>query len=101
MTTLAHARTDSYGRSRNSRALLERSIAEAPSHVPPSAGWLRRLFPRDRSAAALIRRYHLWPAIEHAYDRVAREIMGPVRVQISAEDEFGSAFLMVVFKCHS
>jgi len=68
--------------------------------VPPPSGWLRRLFARDRSAAALIRRYRLWPAIEHAYDRVTRE-MGPVRVEISAEDSFGLEFVMVVFLCDS
>ena len=68
--------------------------------MPPPAGWLRRLFPRDRSAAALIRRYRLQPAIEHAYDRVSRE-MGPVRVEISAHDSFGTEFVMVVFLCDS
>ena len=104
MTTLAHARTDGYGRPggprADSRALLERAVADAPSHVPPPAGWLSRLFARDRSAAALIRRYRLWPAIEHAYERVTRE-MGPLCVEISAEDSFGFEFLMVVFMCDS
>jgi hypothetical protein len=104
MTTLAHPRTDGYGAPRGPRAdgrtLLERAIAEAPSHVPPPTGWLRRLFAHDRSAAALIRRYRLWPAIEHAYERVTRE-MGPVRVEISAEDSFGLEFVMVVFLCDS
>jgi hypothetical protein len=104
MTTLAHPRTDGYGRPggprADGRALLERAVAEAPSHVPPPAGWLRRLFVRDRSAAALIRRYRLWPAIEHAYERITRE-MGPVRVEISAEDSFGFVFVMVVFLCDS
>jgi hypothetical protein len=69
MTTLAHPRTDGYGAPRgprtDGRALLERAIADAPSHVPPPSGWLRRLFVRDRSATALIRRYRHWPAIEH------------------------------------
>jgi hypothetical protein len=104
MTTLAHPRTDGYGRPggprADGRALLERAVADAPSHIPPPAGWLRRLFARDRSAAALIRRYRLWPAIEHAYERVTRE-MGPVRVEISAEDSFGTEFVMVVFMCDS
>jgi hypothetical protein len=104
MTTLAHPRTDGYGRPggprTDGRAMLERAVADAPSHVPPPAGWLRRLLPRDRSAAGLIRRYRLWPAIEHAYERVMRE-MGPVRVEISAEDSFGFEFLMVVFQCDS
>jgi hypothetical protein len=104
MTTLAHPRTDGYGAPRgpraDSRALLERAVADAPSHVPPPTGWLRRLFARDRSAAALIRRYRLWSAIEHAYERVTRE-MGPVRVEVSAEDGFGTEFVMVTFLCDS
>jgi hypothetical protein len=104
MTTLAHPRTGGFGRPGgprvDGRALLERAVAEAPSHVPPPSGWLRRLFARDRSASALIRRYRLWPAIEHAYERVTRE-MGPVRVEVSAEDSFGTEFVMVVFLCNS
>ena len=104
MTTLAHPRTDGFGRPggprADGRAHLERAVADAPSHVPPPNGLLRRLFARDRSAAALIRRYRLWPAIEHAYERVTRE-MGPVRVEVSAEDSFGLAFVMVVFSCQS
>lgn len=104
MTTLAHPRTDGYGRPggprTDGRALLERAVADAPSHMPPPAGWLRRLFARDRSAAALIRRYRLWPAIEHAYERVTRE-MGPVRVKITAENTFGLEWVMVVFLCNS
>jgi hypothetical protein len=82
------------------RALLERAIADAPSHVPPPSEWLRRLFARDRSAAALVRRYRLWPAIEHAYERVTRE-MGPVQVEVSAEDSFGLPWVMVTFLCDS
>ncbi|MFL5384098.1 MAG: hypothetical protein ACJ8GN_16370 [Longimicrobiaceae bacterium] len=94
MTTLAHPRTDGHGRPRDSRALLERAIADAPSHVPPPAGWLRRLFARGRAAAALVRRYRLQPAIEHAYDRVTRE-MGPVRVEISAEDDLERPYVLM------
>jgi len=98
MTTLAHPRINGYGDGGNSRAdrraLLERAIADAPSHVPPPSGWLRRLYARDQSAAALIRRYRLWPAIEHAYDRVTAE-MGPVRVEISAEDDLGQAYVLM------
>ena len=97
MTTLAHPRTDGFGRPggprADGRALLERAVAEAPSHVPPPAGWLR-LFARDRSAAALIRRYRLWPAIEHAYERVTRE-MDPVRVEVSAEDDVGRPYVLM------
>jgi len=104
MTTLAHPRTDGYGRPRgprgDGRALLERAIADAPSHVPPPSGWLRRIFARDRSAAALVRRYRLWQAIEHAYERVTHE-MGPVRVEVSAEDSFGLEFVLVFFHCDS
>ena len=104
MTTLAHPRTDGFGRPggprADGRALLERAVAEAPSHVPPPTGWLRRLFARDRSAVGLIRRYRLWPAIEHAYERITRE-MGPVRVEISAEDTFGVEWVMVTFFCDS
>jgi len=94
MTTLAHPTTDGYGRPRDVHALLERAIADAPSHVPPPAGWLRRLFARDHSAAALIRRYRLQPAIEHAYERIIRE-MGPVRVEISAEDDLDHPYLLM------
>src|SRR3954470_6337199 len=98
MTTLAHPRTDGYGRphgpSADGRALLPSAIADAPSHVPPPSGWLRRLFARDQSAAALIRRYRLWPAIEHAYERITRE-MGPVRVEISAEDDVGRPYVLM------
>jgi hypothetical protein len=98
MTTLAHPRTDGYGRPHgpraDGRALLERAVADAPSHVPPPSGWLRRLFVRNQSAAALVRRYRLWPAIEHAYERVTRE-MGPVRVQVSAEDDVGQAYVLM------
>jgi len=104
MATLAHPRTDGYGAPRgpraDGRALLERAVADAPSHVPPPTGWLRRLFARDQSAAALIRRHRLWPAIEHAYERVTRE-MGPVRVEVSAEDSFGLEWVMVTFLCDS
>ena len=104
MTTLAHPRTDGFGRPggprADGRALLERAVADAPSHVPPPSGWLRRLFARDRSAAALIRRYRLWPAIEHAYERITGE-MGPVRVEISAEDTFGLEWVMLTFLCDS
>jgi hypothetical protein len=98
MTTLAHPRTDGFGPSggprADGRALLERAVAEAPSHVSPPQGWLRRAFARDRSAAALIRRYRLWPAIEHAYERITRE-MGPVRVEISAEDDIGRPYVLM------
>jgi hypothetical protein len=104
MTTLAHPRTDGYGRPGgpriDGRAVLERAVADAPSHVPPPSGWLRRLFARNQSADALVRRYRLWPAIEHAYERVTRE-MGAVRVKVSAEDSFGLEWVMVTFLCDS
>jgi hypothetical protein len=98
MTTLAHPRTDGYGRPHgpraDGRALLERAVADAPSHVPPPSGWLRRLFARNQSADALVRRYRLWPAIEHAYERVTRE-MGSVRVEVSAEDDVGQPYVLM------
>jgi len=98
MTTLAHPRTDGFGRPggprTDGRALLERAVADAPSHVPPPSGWLRRLFARDRSVAGLIHRYRLWPAIEHAYERATRE-MGPVRVEVSAEDDVGRPYVLM------
>ena len=104
MATLAHQRAGGLGRSADwgtsARAVLERAVADAPSHVPPPTGWLRHLFARDQSAAALIRRYRLWPAIEHAYERVTREF-GPVRVEVTAEDSYGTEFLMVIFLCES
>lgn len=99
MTTLAHPCTDGYerpfGPRRDSRALLERAVAVGPSCGPPPSGRLRRLFARDRSAAALIRRYRLWPAIEHAYKRVTQEI-GPVRVEVSAEDDVGGPYILMI-----
>lgn len=75
-------------------------MAEASGRLLPERGWLRRWFPRDRSAAALIRRYRLWPAIEHAYERVVRAF-GPVRVEVSVEDPYWTEFVMVVFHCES
>jgi hypothetical protein len=81
------------------RALLERAVGAAPSNVPRPRG-LRRLFARDQSAAALIRRYRLLPAIENAYERVSRE-SGPVTVEVSAEDGDGKDFVMVIFLCDS
>ena len=81
------------------RAILERAVAEAPSNVEPARG-LRRLFARDHSAAALIRRYGLWPAMERAYELVLREF-GPVDVEVSAEDGDGTEFVMVTFLSNS
>ena len=98
MTTLAHPTLNgSAGTCLAARAVLERAIAAAPSNIPPPRG-LRRLFARDRSAAGLIKRYGLWPAIEHSYERVTREF-GPVGVEVSAEDCFGSEYVMVIFLC--
>jgi hypothetical protein len=98
MTTLAHPRTDGYerpgGPRADGRALLEHAVEDAPSRVPPASGWLRRLFPPDCSAAALIRRHRLWPAIEYAYERITREL-GPVRVEVSAEDDDGRPYVLV------
>ncbi|HEX8244549.1 MAG TPA: hypothetical protein VF541_13680, partial [Longimicrobium sp.] len=41
---------------------------------------------------ALIERYRLWPAIEHAYVRITREY-GAMRVGFAAEDDDGEHFL--------
>ncbi|HKP75771.1 MAG TPA: hypothetical protein VJT67_09540 [Longimicrobiaceae bacterium] len=98
MTTLTTNLPGSAATGSTARTLLERAVAEAPSHIPAPRG-LRRLFARDRSAAGLIRRYRLWPAIEHAYERVTREF-GPVDVDVSAEDGDGTEFVMVTFLCH-
>ncbi|HEX8904535.1 MAG TPA: hypothetical protein VF771_06820 [Longimicrobiaceae bacterium] len=96
MATLAHPTAGEFGRSKagasGARAVLERAVDAAPSHIPPPRGWLRRLLGRDRSARAVIRRYRLWPEIEHAYAWIVREF-GPVRVEMSVEDEFGFHFV--------
>jgi len=75
------------------RAVLEHAVAEAPSNVLPPRG-IRRLFARDRSAAALIRRYGLWPAIEHAYELVVNEF-GSAEVSVSAEDDPHGAYVLM------
>ena len=104
MATLTHRPLESFGRAAAlptlRRSVLERAIAAAPSHVPTPQGWLRRLLARDQSAAALVRRYRLLPAIEHAYGRVIGEF-GSARVEVSGEDSFGHAFVMVLFYCDS
>ena len=87
MATLAHPTTGEFGKRSGEagvRATLERAVDAAPSHIRPPRSRLRRLFARDRSARALIERYRLWPAIEHAYARITREY-GPMPVEISAE----------------
>jgi hypothetical protein len=99
VATLAHPTTGEFGNQSSDagaiRAVLERAVDAAPSHVRPPRGWLRRLFARDRSARALIERYRLWPAIEHAYGRVTREY-GPMRVEIRAlEDADGDCIVEV------
>ena len=60
MATLAHPRLDgdvSSGSPVSARAVLERAVAAATINIPAPRGWLRRAVSRDRSAAALIRRY--------------------------------------------
>ena len=89
MATLAHPTTGEFGKRNGEagvRATLERAVDAAPSHIRPPRSRLRRLFARDRSARALIERYRLWPAIEHAYARITREY-GPMRVEISVWDD--------------
>lgn len=104
MATLAHDRAGGFGRASDfdaaSRAMLERAIAAAESNIPEPNGWLGRLVGRDRSAAALVHRYRLLPAIEHAYARVTREF-GPIGVEVSAEGGDGPDFVMVTFFCES
>jgi len=80
------------------RAALERAVDAAPSHVRPPRGRLRRLLARPRSARALIERYRLWPAIEHAVQCVTDEY-GPVRVGIAADHEDGDAHVELELFC--
>jgi len=99
VATLAHPTADEFGRRIPQpaiRATLERALDDAPSEIPPPRGWLRRLFARDRSARALVQRYRLWPAIEHAYTRVTREY-GPLRMAIRARDYGGDHCLTIDF----
>jgi len=102
LATIAHPTASEFGKPRDAssvRAALERAVDDAPSHVRPPRGRLRRLFARDRSARALVERYRLWPAIEHAWARVTREY-GPVRPEISAEDGWGDPYVRVEFIGH-
>ncbi|HSU14521.1 hypothetical protein [Longimicrobium sp.] len=98
MATLAHPTSGEFGRPRTPTAMareaLERAVDTAPSRIPPPRGWLRRLFARDRSARALIERYRLWPEIEYVHERISREL-GPARVEVTAEDEFGYPYVAV------
>ena len=93
MATLAHRTADtlaSRGTPGAMRAALERALDDAPTELPRPRGWLRRLFARDRSARALVERYRLWPAIEHAVQCVTDEY-GPVRVGAAVEGDAGDA----------
>jgi hypothetical protein len=98
VATLAHSAAGEFGKrsgaEAGTRAVLERAVDAAPSHIRPPRGRLRSLFARGRSARALIERYRLWPAIEHAYQRITREY-GPVRVEISAEDGWGDPYVLM------
>ena len=97
MATIAHPTAGEFARrhaTSSARAALERAVDAAPSRIPPPRGWLRRLFARDRSARAIIERYRLWPEIEHAYERITREL-GPARVEITAEDDYGEPYVAV------
>lgn len=104
MATVAHPGTTYFGEAPTSldgaRALLERAIAAAPNNAPAPRGWLRRLVARDNSAAALVRRYRLWPAIEHAYARVASEF-GHLRVEASVRGDDEPEFVSLVLMCES
>ncbi|HEX6751173.1 MAG TPA: hypothetical protein VF092_28035 [Longimicrobium sp.] len=95
MATLAHPRTDGFGRrdiSAESAAVLDRAMRVARSHVRPRRGVARLLLGRRASAAALIRRYRLRGAILAAYERIAREL-GPPRVEITAEESAGEVYV--------
>jgi len=99
LATIAHPTASEFGKPRDAssvRAALERAVDDAPSHVRPPRGRLRRLFARDRSARALVERYRLWPAIEHAWARVTRQY-GPVRIEISAESLDDEAVVVANF----
>jgi hypothetical protein len=100
VATLAHPAAGEFGNrggvAGGARAVLERAIDAAPSYIRPPQGRLRRLLARGRSARALIERYRLWPAIEHAYERITRAY-GPMRVEISAEDGWGDPFVRLEF----
>ncbi|HSU16888.1 hypothetical protein [Longimicrobium sp.] len=99
MATLAHPTANEFSKPRDTsamRAALERAVDAAPRHVRPPRGRLRRLFARDRSARALIGRYRLWSAIEHAWARVTREY-GPMRVEISADSDGDDTYVVVNF----
>jgi len=86
VATLAHPAEGEFGNRSDTaasmRRVLERAVDSAPSHIRPPRGRLRRLFARDRSARALVKRYRLWPAIEHAYNRVTRQY-GSVRLELA------------------
>lgn len=97
MVTLTHPRLDrdvSSASGASARAVLERAVAAATTNIPAPRAWLRRVASRDRSAAALIRRYRLWPAIEHAYERVRGEF-GNVLVSFRTEELIGSHDLVM------
>ena len=99
--TIAHPTASEFGKPRDAssmRAALERAVDDAPSHVQPPRGRLRRLFARDRSARALVERYRLWPAIEHAVQCVTEEY-GPVRVGVAVEDDDGDAHVVLELFC--
>lgn len=101
MATAVYSRPMDFGETSGwldgSRALLERAIAAAPNNAHAPHGWLRRLVARDTSAAALVRRYRLWPAMVDAYERISRKYE-PTRVAVSSEDDLGGPYvLMEVF----
>ena len=100
MATLAHPAEGEFGNrsaaAASMRRVLERAVDAAPSHIRPPRGPLRRLFARGRSARALIERYRLWPAIEHAYQRITREY-GPMRVEMRALDDGDDLVVEVSF----
>ena len=102
MATLAHARSG-FGRADGASTaaeVLDRAIALAASRHPRPRGLLGRLFVARRTPAALVRRHRLRGAIDAAYGRIVREL-GPVRVEMSAEESAGEEYLaMDCFTAH-
>jgi hypothetical protein len=99
LATIAHPTASEFGKPTSSmRAALERAVDDAPSHIRPPRGRLRRLFARDRSARTLVERYRLWPAIEHAIQCVTDEY-GPVRVGVAVEDDGDDACVVLELFC--
>jgi hypothetical protein len=94
MAILAHPRTEGFGArdpSTTTADLIDRAIATAAGRPSPRRGLLRRLL-GPRSAASVIRRYSLRPAIDQGYAQIVRAL-GAVRVEMSVEESAGEEYL--------